>query len=179
MILWDETVLKYEEQIDKMSVYQKFCFSLFCIDSSLIHLGEEFKLKIDISSQQTIEESLTILHGVKNVSFTEKMNIDTSTLMPKLHKQIEITENCNNPPGLYDILMALLITFEGLEEGFCLDFVTNIASCAYQAIFDQQIISSLTTSVLESETLIMEKNNPTCIKVITEQIKYIENCDLV
>ncbi len=176
MLFWNETVLKYEEQIDKMSVYQKFCFSLFCIDRSLIHLGEEFKLKIDNSSQQTIEESLRILHSIKNTSFTEKMNIDTSTLMTKLQKHIEITENYNSPPGLYDILMALLITFEGLEEGFCLNFVIHIAFYAYQAIVEREVMSPLTTTVIESEILIMEKNNPTCTKVITEQIKYIEKC---
>jgi hypothetical protein len=180
MILWDFAIKKHRSGIKSMKPPQQYKFAACCICESILQLLR--------SEQNLIGETMinNLKTSIKLTSLVaDELNIATEikveeNLLSNLSDFIEATDDFPAQiPGLYDISMALLTFVESIKDCSIEDNVTEIASYAYQAILDEQIMFDLPKrTIADSELVHLEEQNLVCSQIITSQIdwyKKIEN----
>ena len=174
MILWDFVIKEYTSGIEKMNPPQQYKFAACCICESISHLIGQGQNSIAEAIKGNLQDSLTLASLIADSTIIPTETEIRESLITDLSDFVEIIDNHDTQiPGLYDMAMALLILVEAIKNYSIEDRVMEIASYAYQAILDEQLMFDLPEGgILESELVHLEENNLTCNHIILSQINW-------
>ena len=95
-------------------------------------------------------------------------------LAEKIECFVELIEEDQQVPGLYGASMAAVELLNNVTKGLSSENAYDVASYAYQAVFEVEILANLEEVMTESETAKLEIINKRCLLIITQQLQAVK-----
>ena len=160
MLFWDIKWKDFEDDISGLELSQRTNIALASLENVLIKGIEYFKFSLNKEQKKLIIKSLDILWG---------KGTQDPDVAEKIKEQLEM----DHKPGVYDLMTAILVLLNSFKK-LNADDTLDVLSYIYQSVLDREIISQLEKDTLESEIQVKERNNPVCLQVIDDQLRFLE-----